>query len=321
MKYWVESMSCRKYRQQTILVVAISLLVVVFAAGQEEKRPFCDDEGVWFQTLGSGDLDVDNDRAAGAYLIWLDGKARILVDAGSGTTLRYDESHAVFDDLQAILLTQNTVEHTGDLLSLLVGSKRLERQSALLIFGPEGVGEFLSTTELFNRLTGPEGAYPQWHRLGSHDSPLGYRVTVRDVPSIGRKSWSGYGTPMFQLQSIPVNFGEVPAVAWRIEIGGHTLVFAGDFNNQKDAVATFAEGADLLVFSHHIPEGTVGTLREQYVTPNQIGRIAFNAGVRFIALGNRSWRTFAREERSMEVIERQFEGVQIFTNELECWGL
>lgn len=297
------------------------LLGTTLCAQSQQDRQYCGDEGVWFQILGSGDLDIGNNRAAGAYLVWLDHQARVLVDAGSGTVLRFDESGASFADLHAVLLTQNTVEHTGDLLNLLVASSRSERTTTLRVFGPEGNEPYLSTSEMFTRLTGVNGAFPQWQRLSHHDSPLGHRVRVTDVPSLGRKKWVGFGTELIQLHSVPVNHGDVPAVAWRIDIGGHKLVFANDFNNGKDLVADFAQGADVLIFSHHIPEGIVGELRERYVSPTQIGRIAARADVRFIVLGSRSWRTFAREQRSMSAIEQHFEGVQVYANELECWGL
>ena len=312
-------MPVRLTRRWSVLVLLV--LAVIATAQSQQDRQYCGDEGVWFQILGSGDLDIGNNRAAGSYLVWLDHQARVLVDAGSGTVLRFDESGASFADLHAIVLTQNTVEHSGDLVDLLVASGRSERDTTLRIFGPEGNENYNSASQMFERLTGADGAFPQWQRLPYHDSPLGHRVRVTDVPSIGRKRWSAFGTDLIQLHAIPVSHGDVPAVAWRIDVGGHRLVFANDFNNGKDLVADFAKDADILVFSHHIPEGIVGELREQYVSPTQIGRIADRAGVRFVVLGSRSWRTFAREQRSMAAIEEHFDGVQVYANELECWGL
>ncbi|MCY4657595.1 MAG: hypothetical protein OXC80_12380 [Gammaproteobacteria bacterium] len=315
-------MTFDNFRHRVVVWLSGTLLLVAHVvSAQPQERPYCGDEGVWFQILGSGDLDLDNNRAAASYIVWLDNKARVLIDAGAGTALRFDESHAKFADLHAILLTQNSLEKSGDLINLIAGSYRSEREETLLVFGPEGDEQNLSTTELFKRMTGPDGAYPSLQRLAFHDSSLGHRIRIRDVPAKGRKKWSGYGTQLVQLHSIPVNHGEVPTVAWRIDVGGHALVFANDFNNQKDVVADFAEDADVLVFSHQIPEGVVGEVREKFVSPSQIGRIAARADPRFIVLGSRSWRTFAREQSSMDTIERHFDGIQVFANELECWGL
>ncbi len=45
----------------------------------------CDTDGVVLQVLGSGGPEIMQDqRASSSYLLWLDGKARLLVDAGAG---------------------------------------------------------------------------------------------------------------------------------------------------------------------------------------------------------------------------------------------
>lgn len=43
--------------------------------------------------------------ASSGYLIWLDGKARVLIDAGPGSLQRFKQSGADFNDLSVLLFT------------------------------------------------------------------------------------------------------------------------------------------------------------------------------------------------------------------------
>ena len=113
----------------------------------------------------------------------------------------------------------------------------------------------------------------------------------------------------------------MPALAWSAEIGGKTIVFTGDFNNQKNVIPEFAKNADALVVSHAIAENTRGTQRDLHVLPSQIGRIADQANVRMVVLAHRMNRTRGKESISRGHIEENYDGYVIFANDMECWGL
>ncbi|MEO1204683.1 MAG: MBL fold metallo-hydrolase, partial [Pseudomonadota bacterium] len=49
-------------------------------------------DGVAVQVLGSGGPIADDDRASSGYLVWVDGKARAMIDAGNGSLLRFAEA-------------------------------------------------------------------------------------------------------------------------------------------------------------------------------------------------------------------------------------
>ena len=67
-----------------------------------------DSDGIVLQVLGSGGPIADDDRASSGYLVWVDGKARVMVDAGTGSVLRFGEAGAKFEDLDfvGLMLTQ-----------------------------------------------------------------------------------------------------------------------------------------------------------------------------------------------------------------------
>lgn len=301
---------------KTLLLATLIACAMPFHA-----QPFCGEEGVWIQFLGSGSLDLDNDRSAAGYLVWHDNKARVLVDVGPGTALRFDEAGADIADLQAIILTQNGVDHSADLPSLLAGSARTTRDQPLQLLGPAGTEGHVSVRDLVNRLIGASGAYPRLADILTFRSPTGYRLRVREVPSTGRRRWAGFRAENLLLSAVPVSHGEIPALAWRVDIADYALVFANDFSNNKDIVTGFAENADVIVFSHRLPDGSRGDALNFYVTPSKIGNIAKNANPRFIVLGSRGWRTFGRESQTMDTIKERYDGTQIYANDLECWGL
>lgn len=282
---------------------------------------YCHEEGIRLEVLGSGELALDTPRAAGSYLVWIEDKARVLVNGGAGTYLRYKQSGADFNDLQAIVITQIGLEQTADLPSLLMASLRSGRTEQLAIFGPSGNDTYPSTTEMFERLAGEAGAYPEMRSLLTRLSPAGYRIRVRDVETPGRKRWSQFATEEFKLSAVTVRSGNIPSLAWRVDTTDKRVVFAGEFNNSKDIVAEFADKANALVISHRLPTGARGLPLDFYVTPEVIGRIAAKANVEHVLLGSRGWRTFGRENATQETIRANYKGHQLYANEEECWGI
>ncbi len=294
---------------------------LIYASIPSSGSVYCNEEGVRLEVLGSGELSYDTTRAAGSYLVWNNDKARVLVNAGAGTYLRYKHSGADFTDLMAIVTTQTGIEQTADLPSMLMASLRSGRSEPLPIYGPSGNETYPSITQLFERLASEEGVYPELGSLVSHSSPAGYRVRVRDVNPAARKHWGGFANSELRLAAIRVKSGNIPSLAWRIDIGETAIVFAGEFSNQRDIVAEFAQGANALVVSHRLPTGARGLPLDFYVTPEEIARVAAKAEVRHVLLGSRGWRTFGRENATQESIASTFSGHQLYANEEECWGL
>jgi hypothetical protein len=68
----------------------------------------CGPNGIVAQVLGSGGPELQDKRASSSYLVWQDGKARVLVDAGGGSALRFGESGATMSQLDMILFSTFT---------------------------------------------------------------------------------------------------------------------------------------------------------------------------------------------------------------------
>jgi len=308
--------------QQSAGAAAAAPAAALAAAPEDDPAtPFCGDEGVWLQILGGGGPELDDGMAGASYLVFENGRSRLLVDTAPGASVGFDQAGGVFADLDAIVFTHLHADHAVDFPAFVKGSYFANRSSLLPVLGPDGDGVYPDTVTFVDRLIGEQGAFAYLADFLTFGSSGGYKLSVRNVPAQGRREWSGFATDNLKLTALPVHHGPVPALAWKAEIGGMTVVFTGDFNNLKDLMGDFAEGADALVIHHAIPDAARGTATELHVTPSQIGEIAADAGVRMVILGHRMNRTRGIESLSRQAIRAHYAGPLMFANDLECWGL
>jgi ribonuclease BN (tRNA processing enzyme) len=104
----------------------------------------CGARGAAVQVLGSAGPMGAGGRASTGYVVWVDGRARALVDMGGGTFQRAASLGVRVTDLRAVLLTHYHVDHTADLPALLKQASFGERAAPLPIVGPSGDGPFPS---------------------------------------------------------------------------------------------------------------------------------------------------------------------------------
>jgi len=123
----------------------------------------------------------------------------------------------------------------------------------------------------------------------------------------------------YRITAVPVHHGPIPALAWRVLIGGKTLVFSGDMNNDNDTLTSLAKQADLLVAHHAIPEEAVGVARNLHMPPSVIGQIAAKAGVKQLVLSHRMNRTLGQEVKTTKLIKDHYHGPMVFAEDLQCF--
>ena len=105
-------------------------------------------QNITLQVLGSGGPEMGDKRASSAYVLWIDGKSKVLIDFGGGASLRFEEVGARIQDLDVILLTHLHVDHTADLPALVKSSFFTRASGDLHIFGPDD-NNFMPSTESF----------------------------------------------------------------------------------------------------------------------------------------------------------------------------
>jgi len=308
-------------RMKGLIWAAIAMVAAWALPANAVDAPPCGETGVWIQILGAGGPELNDARGASSYVVWVDNHARLLVGTAPGASVSFDRINARFDDLEAIVLTHLHADHSSDLPAFVKGGRLQPREEPLTILGPEGNETFPDTKTFVNRLIGPEGAFPYLTDSLARKPGSGFRLRVWNVPAKGRKRWTGFSSDHLWLSAVPVHHGGVPTVAWRAEAAGKSIVFAGDFSNQKDLVAGFAKDVDALVVSHALPETARATARGEFAAPGTLGRVAARADARMLLLGHRTNATRGRESQSIEAIEREYLGPIIFADDLECWGL
>jgi ribonuclease BN (tRNA processing enzyme) len=122
-------------------------------------------------------------------------------------------------------------------------------------------------------------------------------------------------------QAVRVVHGGVPALAWRVEMGGKVIVFSGDTNGEGAGLPQLAASADLFVAHNAVPEGVTGVERNLHMPPSVIGQIAGKAHVKQLVLSHRMLRTLGKETQTQSEIEKKFSGPVKFANDLDCFPL
>ena len=296
----------------------VALFVTLFSASAPAAS--CGEgEGVSLQVLGSGGPIADDGRASTGYLLWINGKSRVLIDAGGGTFLRFGEAGATFEDLDFVGLSHFHTDHSADFPALVKSGNFSSRTRALPIAGPDGDGPFPGLKRFLRAMFGRgEGAYAYLSAFldGSNNKPM---LTPREVPV-------GEATPVYTsdelvIDALQVPHGIVPAVAFRVRAGDSTLVFASDQNGSDPAFTEFATGASVLVMHLVIPEGAEGVVRSLHAPPSVVGDIAAKAAPGKLVLSHFMARSLQNLDASVALIKDRYDGEIVLAEDLLCVDL
>jgi len=230
------------------------------------------------QVLGSGGPVADDARASSAYLVWVDGRARALVDIGGGAVLRFAEAGADFRDLDAVLLTHLHADHSAGLSYLRVVMVEIENDDS----GADGADEPEEELEV--------------SRIALRDSAL-------------------------RIDATGGSHGAIPAVFYRVEVKDRVIVFAGDHDGRSDALAAFAEDADVLVAHLPIAEDAGPGIRALHAAPSRVGDLAAAAEVGHLVLSHFMARSLDDLEANVAAVRRRYEGPVLVARDLSCLNL
>jgi len=303
-------------------VPKLSFIVVLACLSASVSLPIiaqtCGQHGVAVQVLGSGGPELQDKRASSSYLIWQDGRARVLVDAGGGSALRFGESGAQMSQLDVILFSHFHVDHSADFSALIKSSWFEERARPLPIYGPAGNDFMPSTTEFVADFFGePRGAYRYLSELLVPGEQGSYKLQPHNIPGAAKPTAVFHFNDL-AISSARVVHGAVPALAWRVEVGGKSIVFSGDTNGDG-GLPQLAANADLLIAHNAVPEGATGVERRLHMPPSVIGQIATDARVKQLVLSHRMLRTLGKETETQSEIQKRYSGPLHFANDLDCF--
>lgn len=289
-------------------------------AAMDTRSKSCPTDGVWLQVLGAGGPEVEDQHASTGYLVWVDGKARVLVDIGGGVGLRFGQSGAEFADLDVIAISHFHVDHSAGLPVLIKSSFFGHRKRDLPLFGPTGNDFMPSATEFVHGLFAePNGVYRYLSVFVEPDSDADYHLLPQNVSLNPHEIRQVFANDHLRLSAIPVHHGPVPALAWRVDVAGRAITFSGDMNGDFGTLPVLARDADLLVAHNAIPKGETGVARNLHMPPATIGKIAHQANVREVVLSHLMLRTFGEKTRTMSEIRKSYAGPVNFTEDLQCF--
>lgn len=335
---------------------------------QEDKTAFQKVKGeLSVMVLGSGGpIATAEGRASAGYLIFTDGKPRILMDVGGGTYQRLAQSGTNIKDLDIVLLSHLHADHTGDLTSVMKtiyfhnnlarGQNPAVpgRTAPIRIWGPAAT--------VVPRGTGKQGFY--YPKPDGTDGPLIYPATTDyvdghfSIPKGGVESYlkafvagisddngppnlpgesvsnfnysahdlssniqagvqqtvldEGTGAERLLITAIAVDHGPVPAVAFRVEYKGHTVVYSGDTGTKgngfgKANMTAISANADLLIYDTAVMEAGDAPPNPLFhilhTEPSLIADVAINAGVKTVVLSHLTPVTSPRVDEIKDIIK------------------
>jgi len=270
------------------------------------------------QILGSGGPESIDNRAGASALVWVNGKARILIDLGPGAMLRFGDSGADLDDLEALAFTHLHVDHSADLPALVKSGYFDTRSRPLIVLGPDRGARFPALPQWLDRQFGADGAYA--YLSGALDGSEGQFALRPVTPTITK----GVSEPItladgIALHAVKVHHGPVPALAWIVEVAGRKLVFAGDQDGRTETFWTQAAHADLAVLHLAIPEHSSAAARALHAPPSELGRNAQRVGLRRVLLSHLMARTLDDLDHHIAEVRTHYKGRLEIASDLSCY--
>lgn len=274
--------------------------------------------GAALQVLGSGGQIADDARASSSYLVWMDGRARVIIDAGSGAFLRIGENGARFEDLELIALSHYHTDHSADLPALLKSGNFSSRKRPLNISGPASSQRFPGLEEYLKGFLDPQkGSYR--YLSGYLDGSNGLvKLVAIERDHKNAEASIVIEQPGLKVTAMGVPHGIVPSLAYRVEVAGWTLVFGSDQNGSLDAFTEFARDADVLVAHLAIPENAGKAARSLHAIPSVIGEIANEATVSKLLLSHFMARSLKTMDHNLEMIGQNYNGDIVLAQDNQC---
>jgi len=213
---------------------AIVALIVFLAIPPGALAQSCTGNPVTVQILGSGGPAINPTRASSSYLLWVESQAKMLVDMGGGAFLRFGQSQAKQSDLSLVAVSHLHPDHISDLPAFLWLSNQ-NRKEPLPIVGPTGTSDVPAFQTFLTRLfDSKEGAFqvlstalggpPVAGAGGGVRLEVGIADTAKAEPSVV------FDKDGLKVTAFGIPHGPIPALAYRVEARGVSVVFSTDQN-------------------------------------------------------------------------------------------
>jgi ribonuclease BN (tRNA processing enzyme) len=264
--------------------------------------------------LGSGGPRAFG-RAGSSFIVALEGRPRILVDAGPGAFLRIGELGLDLEKVDTVLLTHLHIDHSGDLAAF-SNARALTSDGPIVfrIFGPDGAGLFPKTSRFVDLLVGDNGAFAYQKTFGARES-----FAVRDLAiSLSSARSKIVDEDGLVVEEIATHHGDCPSVAYRISYRNASVVFSRDMDaSALPNLVQLAKNADLLIFNCAVldPPGSPSQLYDLHTPPGKIGEAAQESAVRSLLLSHLAPDVLGQESAVRKSIRASFAGPVAFASD------
>ena len=282
----------------------------------------CQSQRVKLQMLGTRGPEILDGQASTSYLIWLDNKARVIVDAGPGSLQRFKQSKANFDDVDLMLFSHFHVDHSADFPAYIKGAFFTQRKNNLHVIGPTGTKFVASATQFVERAIGSKkGLYPYLGSFFDPAAPSAYKIKTKDIV------WSYsdlniktiYKQKGIVVKTVSTHHGPFPSQGYRVELAGCSISFSGDMSGRLRAMPDLAKNSDILVAHNAIPEDATGVAALLHMTPSYIGSMAKQANVKQLLLTHLMKRSLSVKKQALQLIRKKYTGKVSFPRDLDSF--
>ncbi|WP_440683518.1 MBL fold metallo-hydrolase [Cysteiniphilum halobium] len=299
----------------------ILLSLSFFAYGHATDTATCTNKQLSLQLLGSGGPISDDKRASSGEIIWINGKARILIDAGGGTYLRFGQSGAKLEDLDFIGITHFHTDHVADLAAILKGAEFFKRKRPITISGPKGNAHFPSLTQYLNDLfNAKNGAYAYLADLltpNNKDEVLTLSPII-DIDYKSTQKTKVFSNAEYTIWALGIPHGNVPTLAYRIDSRYGNIVISADQNGSNNAFIKFAKGADILIMPLALDENADKVSSFMHAKPSKVGQIAAQIHPKILVLNHFMGRGLLHKNNSVKIVKQYYKGPIVVGRDLMC---
>lgn len=256
-------------------------------------------DGLHVGLCGSAGPFPNRDRRAGCVFV-VAGKSLYVIDAGSGAAGNIGVMGLGAGNIRSVFLTHFHSDHIDGLGELML-NRWVQRnsESPLPIYGPEGVETIV---EGFRQAYSLDSLYRTAHHgveiappAGAGGEPRPFELDAFALASKVILEEDGLKVTAFNVDHSPIE----PAVGYRFEYGGRTVVISGD-TVRSASVLEQARGADVLVHEILQPKiikrfeegarksGRDGLAKimfdipDYHTTPEEAAQLAKDAGVAYV---------------------------------------
>lgn len=263
-----------------LMLLAMPMILAAAPVQAPAENTASSAEGVELLVLGSGGPGAEG-RASSSYVLVVNGKPSILIDAGPGSFARLGEAHVDLEELDVVLLTHLHIDHAAELPGI-VKARAVAASHPIHfeVFGPDGhpakgnIPFFPSTHRFVEMLFGPQGAFAY---LKDFAAPVSFTATDLPRTAHGVEPEVIYQRGNVTIRALRGHHDDAPAIIYRVDVGAQSVVFSGDIDaHGLSALESIARGANLLVFDAVVldPPGSPAILYSLHTPPKAIGELA-----------------------------------------------